>query len=319
VGWFLRRPLGLFAAIVVAGVVVIAVGLQVSGGTAGVPAYSATSLSSAQFTRLGERACVSLRRQLRDVTGTRPRSRKAAARSVRAVASTLADLNTELDGRVPPPSQAASFRRLLGGIQTTGRAMNQLEHLIETHQWQRATLLVRSPAWRAVGERLEPSANGRSKRCGPNRRTDAILAAVAVRVAGGTAAASYYFARPLSVEEFGHNVERICVAARGQLEQITSERPASLPDAASKIDTLTSSLDDFLTELRGLTPPPSYRVPFRHVLGDLQAEDRAMHDLNELARLGQWQDAERLVRSRRWQDMLRRFGPPVDPADIHCG
>jgi hypothetical protein len=296
--------------------------LKVSGGTAGASGasgYSATPLSSAQFAALGEHACVSLRRQLRGVTAKRPSSRKGAVRSVRTVASTLAGLNMELDGKAPPRSEVAPFRRLLGGIQTAERGMNQLDHLTETGQWQRATLLVRSPSWRAIGNALKPSARAGGKRCGPARRIDAVLTAVAVRVSGGTSAASYYFARPLSVAEFAHGIERICVSARARLEELVAAKPASLPDAASKIDTLTSSFDGYLAELRGLTPPPSIAAPFRHVLANLQLEDRAMHDLDELGKTGQWQRAEQLLHSRRWQSMLDRFGPPVRPADIRCG
>lgn len=50
----------------------------------------------------------------------------------------------------------------------------------------------------------------------------------------------------------------------------------------------------------------------------MQIEDRAMHNLDELGRLGEWQRVERLIHSRAWQNMLKRFGPPVKPADIRC-
>ena len=316
---FLRRPLGLFVAILVVGVLVIAVGMSAFGGTSGATGYSATPLSTGQFAHLGEQACISLRRQLRGVTARKPRTRKAAARSVRRFASTLDRLNMELDGRVPPPSEVAPFRRLLGRIQTAGRAMNQLDRLTETGQWQRATLLVRSRSWQVIGRRLRPSAKAGNVRCGRARRTDAILTAMAMRVSGGTSAASYYFAKPLSFAQFAHGLEHFCVSARAQLEQIDAEKPTSLPEAAVKIDILTSSFDRLLMELRGLTPPASIAAAYRHVLGELQIEDRAMHNLDELGRTGQWRSAERLVRSRRWRNMVDRFGPPVKPADIQCG
>lgn len=318
---FLRRPLGLFAAIVVIGVVVIAVSMRTFGGTSGASAsaYSATPLSSEQFAQLGEHACLSLSRQLRGVIGTKPRTRGEAAGAVRRVASTLAGLNMELDGQIPPAAEVARFRRLLGRIQTAERATHQLGRLTETGQWQRATVLVRSRSWRIAVKRVTPSTKARNTRCGPARGTDAILTAVAIRVSRGTSAASYYFAKPLSPAQFARGVEHICVSARAQLEQIVAQKPASLPDASAKIDTLTSSLDSSLTELHALTPPPAIAVPFRHVLGYLQMEDRAMHNLAELGDTGQWQSAERLVHSRRWHNMAYRFGPPPGtPADIQC-
>jgi hypothetical protein len=321
-GWFLRRPLALFAAIVVVGGVVIAVGLKVSGGASGASGYSATPLSSAQFADLNEHACLSLRKQLGDVTDKNPRSRKYAARSVRAVASAVAGLNMELDGRVPPSSEVASFRRFLGRLQMAERAMNQLVRLTESGQWHRATLLVRSSSWpAAIGKHLEQSAKARDTRCGRARPTDAILTAMAIRVSRGTSVVSSYFARrPLSPAQFVHRIEHICVAARAQLEQIVAEKPASLEDAANKIDNLTSSLDNSLTELHALTPPRSIAVPFRHVLGYLQAGDRAMHNLAELGDTGQWRLAIRLVRSRQWHNMVYRFGPPpATPGAIQCG
>jgi len=319
-GWFLRRPLGLFAAIVVAGVVVIAVGLKVSGGASGASGDSATPLSSAQFADLNEHACLSLRRQLRDVTDKKPRSRKQAARSVRTVASAVAGLNMELDGRVPPSSEVASFRRFLGRLQIAERAMNQLDRLTESGQWQRATLLVRSSSWpAAIGKPLKQSAKAGDTRCGRARPTRAILTAMAIRVSRGTSVASYYFEpRPLSVAQFVHAIEHICVSALAQLEQIASEKPASLPDAAEKVDRLTSLFDSFLTDLRALTPPQSFAAAFRHVLGNLQPVDSAMHNLDALGMLGEWRQAVHLVRSLRWQRMLNRLGPPVKPADIQC-
>ena len=317
-GSFLRRPLGLFAAIVVIGVILIAVGMKALGGTSGASGYSATPLSRQQFARLGEHACLSLRRQLKAVTDKRPGTLTGAARSVRRTASILDRLNMELDGRVPPPSEVAPFRRLLGSIQTADRAMRRLDRLTETGQWQSATLLARSRSWQDTRKRPRPSAKAADIRCGRARRTDAILTAVAIRVSDGTSAASYYFAKPLSPGQFAHAVVRFCVSARAQLEQIVAQKPSSLPDAAEKIDTLTSSLDSFLADLRGLTPPASFAAAFRHVLVNMQIEDRAMHHLDELGKLEEWRRAEHLVRSRGWKNMLNRFGPPAKPADIRC-
>jgi hypothetical protein len=228
----------------------------------------------------------------------------------------------ELDARVPPSSEVASFRRFLGRIQSAERAMNQLERLTESGQWHRARLLVRSSSWpAAIGKPLEQSAKARDARCGRARPTDAILTAMAIRVSRGTSVVSHYFAlRPLSLAQFAHRVEHICLSTRAQLEQIVAQKPASLEDAANKIDTLTSSLDSYLAQLHALTPPRSIAVPLRHALGYLEVQDRAMHNLSELGDTGQWPLAVRLVHSRRWHNMVYRFGPPSGtPSQIQCG
>ena len=315
VGWFLRTPLGLFAAVVVIGLIVIAVGLKEFGGTSA--GHSAASLSSEQFAQLNEHACISLRRQLKAVTRREPRTLTGAARSVRRTAAILANLNMELDGQIPPAYEVAPFRHFLGNVQTADRAMQQLDRLTESGQWERASLLVRSRWWQEM-RKVKRSATAASIRCGRAHRTDAILTAITMRVSGGAAAASYYLAKPLSPAQFGRTLEHICVSARASLEQV-SRKPTSLDDASSIIDTLTSSLDGYVLELRGLNPPPSLAAPFRHVLGNLQIERRAMHNLDELAGTGQWQRAERLIRSPGWQAMLNRVGPPVKPGDIRCG
>jgi hypothetical protein len=315
VGSFLRTPLGLFAAVVAIGVLVIAVGMKEFGGTAGA---APTPLSSQQFIQLNEHACISLRGQLKAVARRKPRTFKGAARSVHKTAAILAGLNMELDGQIPPPAEVAPFRRLLSEIQTADRAMQQLDRLTESGQWARAGVLVRSRSWREM-RKLEQSATAANTRCGRAHRTDAILTAVATRVSGGAAAASDYFARPLSPAQFAGTLRHMCVSARARLEQIVSRKPTSLPDASNIITMLTSSLDGFVLELRGVIPPSRYAVPFRYVLRDLRMEQRAMHNLDELASTGQWRRAENLIQSPGWQAMLKRLGPPVKPGDIHCG
>jgi len=314
-GSFLRTPLGLFAAVVVIGVIVIAVGMKEFGGTSAgaVP----TPLSSEQFAQLNEHACLSLRAQLRAVNRRQPRSFAAAARSVHRTQAILAGLNLELDGQIPPAAEVDPFKQLLRNIQTADRAMQQLDRLTESGQRTRATVLVRSRSWQEM-RKVRQSASAAKIRCGQGRSTDAILTAVATRATGGAGAASYYFAKPLSPAQFVGKLKQICVSARGRLEQILSRKPTSLPDAASAIGTLTLNLDSYVQELYGLTPPPSVAPAFRYVLGNVRGEQRAMHNLNELADTGQWQRAERLVQSPGWKAMANRFGPPVKPADINC-
>jgi hypothetical protein len=314
---FLRNPLGLFATILVVGIIVIAVGVKAFGGTTGTP--TPTPLSSEQFAQLGEHACISLRRELKPVTESNPSTSKGAARSVHRTASILAGLNLELDGQIPPSAEVARFRNLLAVIQSADRAMQQLDRLTETGQWQRAVLLVRSPGWRQI--RTRPSASDAATRCGQTRRTDKILAAVAVRVSRGAAAASYYFAKPLSPAQYVSGLEHMCVSTRAFLEQIDATKPASLADVSNIITALTSALDSGVLEFRTLTPPPSIAAPARILLGKVYREQRDMHNLDELAGTGQWPQAQRLVRSREWRAMASAFGgPPVKrAADINCG
>jgi hypothetical protein len=315
----LRRPLGLFTAIVVIGVAFIALGMKTFGGTAPPPVYSATPLSSAQFAHLNENACVSLRQQLKAATHREPRTLADAARTVRSVASIIERLNMELDGRVPPPAAVAPFRRFLGEIQGAERAMHRLDRLTGTGQWQSATLLVRSRWWHDSVKQLGHSSKLNHVHCGPARRTGATLTAVRTMVSNGTSAATYYLAKPLSPAKFVGAVERICRSLRGRLQVTTAQKPTNATEAAGLVHAVTLLLDSYVAELRGLTPPPSVAPSFRRALTILRTEDRAVHFLDELERLGQWRSAARLVRSREWQNIGKRLGPPVNPADIQCG
>jgi len=312
---FLRNPLGLFAGILVVGLVVIAVGVKAFGGASGTP--TPTSLSSEQFAQLNEHACISLRRELKPVMDRNPGTSKGAARSVHRTASILAGLNLELDGQIPPPAEVARFRHLLAGIQSADRAMQQLDRLTATGQRQRAILLVRSAGWRQI--RTGTSASAAATRCGRTRPTDKILTAVALRVSRGAAAASYWFAKPLSSTQWVAGVERLCVSSRALLEQIDTIKPGSLAGLSNLITTLSSTLDSGVLEFRALTPPPSIAASVRTALGKIYREQRDLHSLDELAQTGQWAQARRLIRSREWQEMANALGPPVRAADIRCG
>jgi hypothetical protein len=313
---FLRNPLGLFAAVVAVGIVVIAVGLKAFGRAAGTP--TPPPLSSEQFAQLNEHACISLRRELKPVTDWNPSTARGAAGSVHRTASALAGLNLELDGQIPPPAEVAPFRQLLAGIQSADRAMQQLDRLTSTGQRQRAILLVRSPGWRQI--RTRPSASDAATRCGRTRPTNKILTAVALRVSRGAAAASYYFAKPLSPARYVSGLVHLCVSTRALLAQIDSTKPENLADVSNIITTLTSALDAGVLEFRALTPPASIAVPARILLRKVYREQRDMHNLDELAQTGQWPQAGRLIRSREWRAMASALGPPVKrAADINCG
>lgn len=196
--------------------------------------------------------------------------------------------------------------------------MQQLDRLTATGQRQRAILLVRSPGWRQI--RTRPSASAAATRCGRARPTDKLLTAVALRVSRGAAAATYWFAKPLSPAQDVSGLQHLCVSTRALLEQIDAAKPASLADVSNIITTLTSTLDSGVLEFRALTPPPAIAVPARILLRKVYREQRDMHNLDGLAQTGQWPQAGRLIRSREWRAMAGAFGPPVKrAADINCG
>jgi hypothetical protein len=314
-GWFLRRPLRLFAAIVVIGAVGIGVAMTALGGTS-TPLYSATPLTSAQFAQLNQNACTSALRQLKAATARKPKNFTHAAESVARISSTLNALNLNLDGRVPPPSEVASFKSFLGRLQVAVRAVNHLNRLTGAEQWRSAALLVRSLGWRDALKQLGSSARPGHLRCDGARSPAAILTAVAA----GTSAASSYFAKPLTRAQFIRTIERGCESVRGGLEAVTAERPANLEEAAQKVHALTVLLDGYLQRLRGLTPPPSVAVGFQRVLRLGERVDRAMHSLDQLGTLGEWRRAIRLVNSRWWTELGEQLGrTPDSAADIQCG
>jgi hypothetical protein len=312
--WILRRPLRLFAVLVAIGVVAIGLAMKSFGGTPAAAPYTATPLSPAQFAQLGENACVSLRRQLKAATERKPRTLTGAARSVSRITSLVDGLNMQLDARVPPPSEVASFRRFLGKIQGAERALHRLDRMTATGQWQSATALVRSGWWHDSVKQLGPSTGLARARCSGGET----LTAARRMVANGTSAAAYYFAKPLSRAQFVQALERTCESFRGRFEDLLAQKPTTPSEAAGLITSLTVLIDSDVKALRGLTPPSSVAASYRHMLNTLQTADRAVQSLNQLVRLGQWRRAARLVHSRWWQNIGKRLGPPVAPADIRC-
>jgi hypothetical protein len=170
-GSFLRRPLGIFAAILVVGFALIALGMEVSGGTSGGSPRSAAPLSPAEFQRTGERICLSLRSQLRWLAAHKPTSLRQVTRFIARGTSVFDGLTAKVDRLVPPPAAAASIRRLRTNLGVADRALHHLDHLTETHQWRRAVLLVRSRWWKNIGKRFGPPTKLKNMDCGQGGRT----------------------------------------------------------------------------------------------------------------------------------------------------
>jgi hypothetical protein len=166
VGSFFRKPLGLFAAIVVVGLIVIAAAMSAFGGTSGGSYHAARPLSPAQFNRAGVRICLALRPQVRWLATHKPKNLREVTRYVARGTSLFDRLTTEVSGLVPPPSKAALVRRLGRVLEVADRAVHRLDHLTETRQWRQAVLLVRSKWWKRIGRRLGSPTKPKDTHCG---------------------------------------------------------------------------------------------------------------------------------------------------------
>ena len=169
VGSFFRKPLGLSVAIVVVGLIVIAVGMTAFGGTSSTSAgsyHAPKPLTPAQFRRAGVRLCLSARSLARAVEANgKVHSLREARGFFRKFTPRFDRLIAEFDGLVPPRSFAAPYRRMLRRLDAVSRDMDQLDHFAETGQWRRFVLFVRS-TFRKDIKRLGPPTKLRDIHCG---------------------------------------------------------------------------------------------------------------------------------------------------------
>jgi hypothetical protein len=169
-GSFFRSPLGLFVATLAVGGILLAAGMTAFGGTSGRTAGSVPPppkpLSPAQFNRAGEHICVSLRSQLVWLAHHKPKNLRQVTSYMSRATSIFDRLTADVDGIVPPPAAAASFRHLRANLGVADRALHRLNHLTETHQWRRVVLLVRSRWWKNIGERFGPPTKVKDIHCG---------------------------------------------------------------------------------------------------------------------------------------------------------
>jgi hypothetical protein len=170
---FFRKPLGLFSAIVVVGLVLIVAAMSAFGGTSKPPDYAPKPLTPAQFRLAGEHMCVSMRPQLRWLATHKPRKLRQLPKYIARATSMIDQLTTQVDRLVPPPSVAPSFDRMRRNIGAAVQAMHRLNHLTQTHQWRLGYLLVHSRWWKKMEKRLGPYRPAKDIRCGRARHSSA--------------------------------------------------------------------------------------------------------------------------------------------------
>ena len=173
-GSFLRKPLGMFVAVLVVGLALLAVGMTAFGGTsgstAGSPYHPPKPLTPAQFRRAGDRIGLSLCLRLQPIVNKKPRNLREVRRGIRRIDAIFNRARTELYELVPPRSEAAAFRRLRSNLDDFDLVLHRLDHLAETGQWRRFVLLARSRQFRDIVRRFGPIHTGKL-RCGRASRT----------------------------------------------------------------------------------------------------------------------------------------------------
>jgi hypothetical protein len=141
------KPLAVFGGIVVVGLAVIFVGLRLTDHSASADPLPAapTSLTHAQFVREGNAVCDRYYRD--DPTIFRnPKTVKAFKRDMQIAVPFVDRMAAGLRALVPPPSDAATYRRLLGGLGLQNRAVHAMLHAFETGQIRQGVLIARSTA-----------------------------------------------------------------------------------------------------------------------------------------------------------------------------
>jgi hypothetical protein len=168
VGSFFRKPLGVFAATLVVGCALLAVGMAAFGGTSGTSSsyHPPTPLTPAQFRKAGERIGMSVCLQLKPIVNKKPRNLREVARGMRGITAIFDGLRMKLYGLVPPASAAASFQRLRKNFDALDGAFRRLDHLAATRQWRRFVLLARSKWFKDIARRFGPIKKVGKLQCG---------------------------------------------------------------------------------------------------------------------------------------------------------
>lgn len=159
---FFRKPLGVFTAVVVVGLVLILAGMSAFGGTSG-PAAGSTPklLTPAQFRQAGEHIGRSICLQLKPIVNKKPHSLRDVSSGMRRISAVFDRLTRAINRLLPPPSAQAQIQHLRTNLGVADGAIRRAAHLAETHQWRRFVLFVRSPYFKRIGRRFGPVHKGK--------------------------------------------------------------------------------------------------------------------------------------------------------------
>jgi hypothetical protein len=135
--------------VVVVGAILLVAGLRLTDHPASATpppvatTPSATPLSHAQFVRAANGICRRSNRQGKALFKQKPQSLRMLRREIR-IAVPLADREAAaLRALVPPPPDAATWRRLIDHLGVELRDVHAMLHAAETRQWRRMVVVAR--------------------------------------------------------------------------------------------------------------------------------------------------------------------------------
>jgi hypothetical protein len=153
------RPLAIFGAVVVVGVVLIAAGLRLTDHPASATppprTASPTPLSHAQFVRAANAICRRSSRKGKAIFKKKAKSLTMIARQVRIAVPLFDSEAAALRALAPPSRDAAAWRRLLKHLGQDERQFHAIRHAFETRQWIRGAAIARQLD--VTGKRDDPA------------------------------------------------------------------------------------------------------------------------------------------------------------------
>jgi hypothetical protein len=174
-GSLLRKPLGVFVAALAVGLAVILVGMKAYGGNSGgavpppTPQLSPVVMK-AKFQHAAIQMCLSSRALIKGIIARgKPRSLRDATSDFHWMTPRIDSLARQIDGLVPPPSDArtaAALKRVRSKLNRFDRALDHLDHFAETGQWRMFVLLARSPGFKRLSKQFGSSRKVRNIHCG---------------------------------------------------------------------------------------------------------------------------------------------------------
>ena len=136
------KPLAIFGAVVVVGLIAIEVGLRATAHTASATPPP-TPLTQAQFVQRGNAVCAVYNRSAKAVLTPNPKTFRAATRELQRWMPLVQRDVAGLRALVPPVSDDATYRSLLAVMTQEDAEVHSILHDFETGQYQRGVLLLR--------------------------------------------------------------------------------------------------------------------------------------------------------------------------------